>query len=321
METTRIDIATRKMVSRFMSMPPELEIGDLEIQESDPRYTAAKDIPAPKIVDFTDEYRSYYPELTARSQGVITESIKTSQPITFYDLAQNKGISNKQPKASRDQKDSGESVVPGQKKKATPAQKENPIVKAVPRNIGDTTEKNDEVGVSTSQQQGNMPPQNKNVVMPVTIHSPQQDTTPAQENGDETSASIIQNENTTAAETHFLPETPANTEPVAPETWNIDNVVGILSLQSKKRLCSAPESSPKRAKFDGHEILEKVNEQAGIIQQAMDKLQCNQDSKLQEVREAVEQNKQALEDMRSELRKFMSVVASTLRDIQERLEE
>ncbi|KAL7961229.1 hypothetical protein V8C34DRAFT_319998 [Trichoderma compactum] len=395
------------MVSKTASMPPRLEIEDLEIQESHPRYAAAvrcvrtywkqatrmthdqrnrflgfletggevdylskpsvtshilytsarnyqgkipienirwadylflsslynNDLPvdyvtavtarysSTKIVDFTDEYRSYYPEPTARSQGVITESIKTSQPITFNDLTQNQGISNKQPKASRDQKkDSGESVVPRQKQNATHAQKKKLLVKPVPRNIGDATKKNDEVGASTSQQQDNMPPQNKNVVMPATIPSQQQDTTPAQENGDETSASISQNEKTTAAGTLFPPETPANTEPVVPETWSIDNVVGILSLQNKKRLCPAPESPSKRAKLDGHEILEKVNEQAEIIQQAMDKLQCNQDSKLQEVREAVEQNKQALEGMRSELRQFMSAVASTLRDLQERLE-
>ncbi|KAL6826470.1 hypothetical protein V8C40DRAFT_287191 [Trichoderma camerunense] len=393
------------MVQCFKSRPPRLEIKDLKIQESDPRYAAAvrcvrifwkqatrltygqrqrflefletggevdylstppatshilytsarnyrgqfptdnirwpdylflsslyKQLPmdyvkavagryGADILDFTEEYRSYHPEPAPRSREITTESIKTSQPINI-DLTQNKEISNEQTNASRDQKkDSCESIVPLHKQNAAHAEKKNAIFKPVPRNIGDTTKKDCEVGASTSQQQDNIPPQHKNFVMPVTMNGQQQATTPTQENGDETSASISQNENTTAAGTQFPPETPANTEPVVPETWNIDNIVGILSLQNKKRLCSAPESSSKRVKLDGNEILEKVNEQAENIQQAMDKLQCNHDSKLQEVREAVEQNKQALEDMRSELRKFMSAVATTLRNMQERLEE
>ncbi|PKK53860.1 hypothetical protein CI102_1307 [Trichoderma harzianum] len=264
------------------------------------------------ILDFTEEYRSYYPEPTPRSQEITTESIKTRQPINI-DLTQNNEISNKKPNASRDwKKDSGESIAPRHKENATHAQKIKAVFKLIPRqHIAIITQKDDEVGASTSQQQDNIPHRHKN----------QQDTIPAQENGDETSASTSQNENTTAAGTQLPPEAPANAEPVVPETWNIDNIVGILSLQNKKRLCPAPESSSKRAKLDGNEILEKVNERAENIQQAMDKLQCNHDSKLQEVREAVEQNKQALEDMRSELRKFMSAVATTLRNIQERLEE
>lgn len=277
------------------------------------------------ILDFTEEYRSYHPEPTPRSEEITTESIKTRQPINI-DLTQSNEISNKKPNASRDpKKDSDELIAPRHKQNTTHAQKKNGFFtnpKPIPRqHIAIITPKDDEVGASTSQQQDNIPLQYKNVVMPATINGQQQDTTPAQENGDETSASISQNENTTAAGTQFPPEAPANTEPGVPETWNIDNIVGILSLQHKKRLCPAPESSSKRARLGGNEILEKVNERAENIQQAMDKLQRNHDSKLQGVREAVEQNKQALEDMRSELRKFMSAVATTLRNIQEGLDE
>ncbi|UKZ82645.1 hypothetical protein TrVFT333_010438 [Trichoderma virens FT-333] len=98
---------------------------------------------------------------------------------------------------------------------------------------------------------------------------------------------------------------------------------GVRAISSQKPNAAA-ESSAKRVRLYGDEILEKVNLQAEIIQQAMDKFsekQDNQDNMLHEVREAIEQNKQALEHMQSELRQFMSAVATTFRNIQERLDQ
>lgn len=254
-KTTRIDITTRKMVASIKTRPPRLEIEDLEIQESDPRYAAAVrcvriywkqatrltcaqrtrflgflktggevdylsktsvtshilytnarnyqgkiptedirwsdymfllslygNLPADfvtavteryysaNILDFTEEYRSYYPEPTPRSQEITTESIKTRQPINI-DLTQNNEISNKKPNASRDwKKDSGESIAPRHKENATHAQKIKAVFKLIPRqHIAIITQKDDEVGASTSQQQDNIPHRHKNVVMPTTL--------------------------------------------------------------------------------------------------------------------------------------------------------
>jgi hypothetical protein len=116
--------------------------------------------------------------------------------------------------------------------------------------------------------------------------------------------------------------TPSATQSAVPGAWSIDNVIDTMSPSNKKRLGCEPErSAAKRAKADSNEMLQKVNQQAEVIQRAIDMLQANHDKKLQEMREAIEENKQALNAMQGELRQFMSAVATTLRDIQERLDE
>ncbi|UKZ56912.1 hypothetical protein TrVGV298_010758 [Trichoderma virens] len=266
------------------------------------------------IWDYTEEYRDYYPEPTLSSQDSTTESTKISDPLKI-DLTQNEEMPNKQQNISVGHKDNGVPIESIQKQSATSTQRKELLfgtTTAIQKQDTDTNKKNDnETRASTSQQQANPSNQKQTIILPRTTSDQQQDATPTRKKENETPSSGLGSP----------PEALASTEPMVPETWNIDNVVGILSLQNKKRLCPAPESSSKRARLDGDEILEKVNQQAEIIQQAMDKLQCNQDIKLQEVREAVEQNRQALESMQSELRQFMSAVASTLRHIQERLDE
>lgn len=115
--------------------------------------------------------------------------------------------------------------------------------------------------------------------------------------------------------------TPSTTQSAAPGAWSIGNIIKTMSPSNRKRLGSGPESAAKRAKADNNEMLKKVNQQAEIIQEAIESLQEKQETKLQEMREAIEENKQAVTTMQGELRQFMSAVATTLRDIQERLDE
>ncbi|KAL7806836.1 hypothetical protein V8C44DRAFT_195768 [Trichoderma aethiopicum] len=115
--------------------------------------------------------------------------------------------------------------------------------------------------------------------------------------------------------------TPSTTQSAVPGAWSIGNVIETMSPSNRKRLGSGPESAAKRAKADNNEMLKKVNQQAEIIQEAIESLQEKQETKLREMREAIEENKQAVTTMQGELRQFMSAVATTLRDIQERLDE
>jgi hypothetical protein len=115
--------------------------------------------------------------------------------------------------------------------------------------------------------------------------------------------------------------TPEKAPAPAPEPWNIDNVVGVLTMPKTKRLSSALESSPKRAKLDHNELLKQVNHQTEIIQQTIHNSQACQYVKLQQIYSSVDQNKEALSIMQNDLRQFMSAVASTLRDIREHLDE
>ncbi|KAL7934376.1 hypothetical protein V8C35DRAFT_40906 [Trichoderma chlorosporum] len=173
--------------------------------------------------------------------------------------------------------------------------------------------------VSTHQQNATVTQKKANIV-PISTSKKHNDAL-TRKKGDEVPSSTSQPLNIPSEGTQFPTASTTATGSVVSEAWNIDNVVGILSLQNNKRQSSTPESSPKRARMDGNEILEKVNQQAEIIQQAMDKLQSNQDIKLQEVCDTVEQNKQTLDNLQNELRQFMSAVATTLRNIQERLDE
>ncbi|KAL6852168.1 hypothetical protein J3F83DRAFT_756832 [Trichoderma novae-zelandiae] len=106
------------------------------------------------------------------------------------------------------------------------------------------------------------------------------------------------------------------------DTWHIDDVVSMLSLpSSKKRPNSTPESIAKRVKMDDDEILEHIHLESEMLQEAIQSLQDDQETTLREVRQAVEENRQALGVMQSESRQFMSAVAATLRDIQGHLGE
>ncbi|KAH0491891.1 hypothetical protein TgHK011_003293 [Trichoderma gracile] len=115
--------------------------------------------------------------------------------------------------------------------------------------------------------------------------------------------------------------TPSTTQPAVPGAWSIDNVIDTMSPSNRKRLGSEHERSAKRARVESSELLKKVNQQTEGIQKAIDLMQENQETRLQDMREAIEENKQALGAMQSELRQFMSAVATTLRSIQERLDE
>ncbi|KAL7818398.1 hypothetical protein V8C26DRAFT_397553 [Trichoderma gracile] len=114
---------------------------------------------------------------------------------------------------------------------------------------------------------------------------------------------------------------PSTTQSALPDAWSIHNVIDTMSPSNRKRLGSEHERSAKRAKVESSELLKKVNQQTEGIQKAIDLMQAEQDIMLQDMREAIEENKEALGAMQSELRQFMSAVATTLRSIQERLDE
>ncbi|KAH0523991.1 hypothetical protein TsFJ059_008917 [Trichoderma semiorbis] len=176
---------------------------------------------------------------------------------------------------------------------------------------------------STTQQEAQTPPQKK-AVIPSPMSKQEQDITPPQENRDASPAATVQQESNQPAGAQLVSTSPTTAQSLGPESWNICNVVDMLSQVKKKRLSSAPDSSPKRVKTNDNEVLDQVSHQAAITKSALEKLQSTaeqHDAKLQEVSATAEQNKQTLSDMQSELRHFMSAVASTLRDIQERLED
>ncbi|KKP06834.1 hypothetical protein THAR02_01031 [Trichoderma harzianum] len=175
---------------------------------------------------------------------------------------------------------------------------------------------------STSQPADSISKQ-KNISNLAPSSNQQQNTTAAQKKEDTLPALIIQQDIDLSAGTQLTPTSPKTVQPVETEGWNIGNVVDMLGQVKKRRLSSAPESSPKRVKGNDNELLDEVNQKTTITQKSVDQLRTivqGQDAKLEEVSAAAEQNKQTLSDMRSELRQFMSAVASTLRDIKERLE-
>ncbi|OTA02836.1 hypothetical protein A9Z42_0032610 [Trichoderma parareesei] len=114
---------------------------------------------------------------------------------------------------------------------------------------------------------------------------------------------------------------PSTAQPTVLSPWSIDNVINTMSPSKRKRPGLEHESSAKRAKVEGSEMLKKINQQAEVMQKAIDLLQSTQDDKLREMRDAIEENRQAVTTMQSELRQFMSAAATTLRDMQERLDD
>ncbi|KAK1244413.1 hypothetical protein MKX07_003212 [Trichoderma sp. CBMAI-0711] len=114
---------------------------------------------------------------------------------------------------------------------------------------------------------------------------------------------------------------PSTIQSAIASPWSIGNVIDTMSPSNRKRLGSGTDSSAKRAKVEGSEMLKKINQQAEGMQKAIDLLQSTQDDKLREMRDAIEENRQAITTMQSELRQFMSAAATTLRDMQERLDD
>ncbi|TFB01437.1 hypothetical protein CCMA1212_006937 [Trichoderma ghanense] len=136
--------------------------------------------------------------------------------------------------------------------------------------------------------------------------------------GDEAPTSSSQQEDTTLTEASASPESSTPAQSSVLDAWHIDDVVSMLSLPSnKKRPNPSPRSIAKRVKVGSDEMLEKMHREAEKIQQV---IMANQDIKLQELHRAIDENRQALSVMQSELRQFMSAVATTLRDIQEHLD-
>ncbi|KAL7800250.1 hypothetical protein V8C37DRAFT_407204 [Trichoderma ceciliae] len=152
-----------------------------------------------------------------------------------------------------------------------------------------------------------------------------QNVTPTQGIVVDVPASTSQQMNPTSAGSQLPPAIPELAHLLAPESQNIDTVVGSLSLPNTKRLSSAPESSPKRARLNDNEVLEQVTQRSICkLQSTIEDLHSTieeKGAKLQEVCEAAEQNRQTLSSMQDDLRKFMSAVMSTLRDIQESFDE
>lgn len=65
---------------------------------------------------------------------------------------------------------------------------------------------------------------------------------------------------------------PTATQLTTQEPWNIESIITTMTPKTKmekKRASSGSESSVKRAKVDGKEILEQVNQQAKSIQQSL----------------------------------------------------
>lgn len=136
-----------------------------------------------------------------------------------------------------------------------------------------------------------MSSQNK-IVVPAPSGKQRQDIMPLQKDRNALPISIIPKKNNTSSEAQFTSILPKTKQPVEFNAWNISNVVYVLGHAKKKGLSSAPESFQKRLKTNDNELLR--------------------------LGQTEDHNHPG---MRSELREFMSAVASTLRDIQERLEE
>ncbi|KAL6697279.1 hypothetical protein J3F84DRAFT_406967 [Trichoderma pleuroticola] len=284
------------------------------------------------IMDFTHQYRQIYPAPKFRYSEGVPKPTSTSQQTDA--TSDRKSINNLASSSDQQQnamptqeKADDVLVTTDREQSATPAQKNNvgmPTSTGIQRQNLETQKKEGKkTQASTTQQEAHTPPQKK-AVDPSPTSKQEQDIAPLQENGDALPASIIQQENNPPAGTQLVSASPTTAQSMGPEAWNIGNVVDMLGQVKKKRLSSAPESSPKRVKTNDNQVLDQVNHQAAITKSALEKLQSateQQAAKLQEVSATAEQNKQTLSDMQSELRHFMSAVASTLRDIQERLEE
>ncbi|KAH6605397.1 hypothetical protein Trco_007104 [Trichoderma cornu-damae] len=143
----------------------------------------------------------------------------------------------------------------------------------------------------------------------------------ARENGIDMPALTSQQESPTLEGSQSLPGSPTPSEPLVLERQSIDEAASVWKPSKNKRLYSATERSPKRTKLACDGTSEQVKQQAEISLQTIYDSQSNQDIKLQKVLEAIEQNRQAFASMKNDLHHFMAAVASTLRDIQECLDE
>lgn len=282
------------------------------------------------IEDFTDSYRWIYP--APKETDAAIKAATTSHQA--YSISDKKIISNLVPARNQEQnatptpiKAGGISVTASQEQDAISPQRNNAVI-LIPAGIQQPystskKKKGSKAQVSTDQKETHTPLQITAVDSSPSF-TQKRNTTPAKKRAQTLPASTIQQINNPSAGTQLVSTSTRTAQSVGPEGWNIGNVVDMLGQVKKRRLSSAPESSPKRVKTNDNEVLDQVNQQATITKGALEKLQSTaeqQGAKLQEVSATSEQNKQTLNDMQSELRHFMSAVASTLRDIQERLEE
>ncbi|KAF3066212.1 hypothetical protein CFAM422_009169 [Trichoderma lentiforme] len=282
--------------------------------------------------DYTHQYRQIYPEPKYTHMEAIPKPTSANQQMDA--VSDQKNISNLIPSSDQQQnatptqkKPDNMPVTTDREQSATSPQRPNvvmPTSTGIQQENPETQKKEgNKAHSSTTQQEAQTPPQ-KIAVIPSLMSKQEQDITPPQKNRDASPASTIQQESNQPAGAQLVSTSPTTAQSLGPESWNIGNVVDMLSQVKKKRLSSAPESSPKRVRTNDNEVLDQVSHQATITKSALEKLQSiaeQHDAKLQEVSATAEQNKQTLSDMQSELRHFMSAVASTLRDIQERLEE
>ncbi|KAK4069107.1 hypothetical protein Trihar35433_5686 [Trichoderma harzianum] len=293
--------------------------------------TAIKTIHGRSVIeDFTESYRRIYP--APKETDAVIKAASASQQTNSTSGQEN--ISNIAPSCNQHQiatptqtKTQGISVAANQKQNASTPQKNSPIIPTSTgiqqQSLATKEKEGSKEQNSTGQKETHTPPQNK-AVAPSPSFTEQQNTTAAQKKEDTLPALNLQQDSNSSAGTQLTPTSPKTMQPVESEGWNIGNVVDMLGQVKKKRLSSAPESSPKRVKRNDNELLDEVNQKTTITQKSMDQLRTiveGQGAKLEEVSTTAELNKQTLSDMRSELRQFMSAVASTLRDIQERLEE
>ncbi|KAJ4857197.1 hypothetical protein T069G_08094 [Trichoderma breve] len=278
------------------------------------------------IQDHTAKYRSIYPappEVPWKPE-VVEAIVSSQQPNAIAPIMKNCSVApastQKQNGALEQQTDNVASTSSGNQPKSTAAKKKKDNKSPAPtcQQQNDTPTKNkDPATPAATKQQHATPKQEKPTVVRASANIQQQNVAPAHGNNEQTLASTSKQENTTSAVVELPPATPTTPQSVGAESWNIDNVVGILSESKKKRLLSPAESSLKRTRVND-------NQQATITKSALEKLQStveDQGAKLQEACAAAEQNKQTLDSMQSELRQFMSAVASTLRDIKDHLEE
>ncbi|KAL5095026.1 hypothetical protein Trisim1_003631 [Trichoderma cf. simile WF8] len=282
------------------------------------------------IEDFTESYRRIYP--APKETDAVIKAASASQQTNS--TSGQKNINNIAPSCNQQQiatptltKTWGISVAAIQKRNASTPQKNRfniPTSTGIQQQSLAAKEKEgSKEQDSTGQKETHTPPQNK-AVAPSPSFTEQQNTTAAQKKEDTLPALNLQQDSNSSTGTQLTPTSPKTVRPVESEGWNIGNVVDMLGQVKKKRLSSAPESSPKRVKRNDNELLGEVNQKTTITQKSVDQLRTivkGQGAKLEEVSAAAEQNKQTLSDIRSELRQFMSAVASTLSDIQERLEE
>ncbi|KAL6813018.1 hypothetical protein GGI42DRAFT_162318 [Trichoderma sp. SZMC 28013] len=260
------------------------------------------------IQDHTAKYRSIYPATIIKDYSVAPASTQkqNATPVQQTDNVASTS-SSKQPKnaAAKQKKDN-----------------KLPLWTCLQNDIP-TLGKGPTKPAATKQHNA-APKQEKPTVVPASANIQQQNVAPVHGDDEQVLASTSQQENTASVVAQLPPATPTTPQSAVAEPWNIDNVVGILSESKKKPLVFSAESSSKRTRVNDNEVLGQVNQQATITKSALEKLQStveNQGAKLQEACAAAEQNKQTLDSMQSELRQFMSAVASALRDIKDRLEE